>query len=60
MSIEQKLCKVLNVITCIHQRLTVKNSGILCLALIFNLSYPRMTILHTKKLVRGIKVASQC
>ena len=37
---------MLNVIRCIDQRFVFKNSGIACLALIFNLSYPRLTILH--------------
>ena len=34
-----------NAIPCINKRFTDKNS---CLALIFNLSNPRMTILHLK------------
>ena len=57
MSIEQKLCKVkifqlqsmLNAIRsllrCINQRFVFKNSGILCLALIFNLSNLKTTIM---------------
>ena len=57
MNIEQKLCKekifqlksMSNAIRCIDKRFKVKNSGISCLALIFNLSSPRMTILHPKK-----------
>ena len=57
MNIEQKLCKekifqlksMPNAIRCIDKRFEVKNSGISCLALIFNLSSPRMTILHPKK-----------
>ena len=57
MNIEQKLCKekifqlksMPNTIRCIDKRFEVKNSGISCLALIFNLSNPRMTILHPKK-----------
>ena len=35
-----------NVITYIDKRFVVKNSGILCLTLIFNLSNLRMTIVH--------------
>ena len=54
MSIEQNWCKVTifqsesmsNVIRCINKRFVFKNSVILCLALIFNLSNPRTTILH--------------
>ena len=46
MSNEQKMCKVKifqlqymkNAIKCIDQRFAFKNSGILCLALMFNLS----------------------
>ena len=38
-----------NAIRCINQRFAFKNSGIACLALIFNLSYPRSTIVHAKK-----------
>ena len=38
----------LNAITCIDKRFAVKNSGISCLALIFYLSNPRMTILHAE------------
>ena len=41
MSIEQKLCK--NAIRCIDQRLELKNSGISCMVLIFNLKNPRTT-----------------
>ena len=36
---------------CIDQRFVFKNSGISCLALIFNLNNLRMTILHAKKLL---------
>ena len=65
MSIEQKLCKVkifhfqsmLNAIRCIDQRFTFKNSGILCLALIFNLSNPRMTFFYAKKIGCNLQVA---
>ena len=57
MSVEQKLCKVKifqlksmsNVRRCIDQRYAFKNSGISCLALMFNLSNLRTTILHSKK-----------
>ena len=38
-----------NAIRCIDQRFAFKNSGILCLALIFNMSNLRTTILHSKK-----------
>ena len=34
--------------TCIDKRFAVKNSGISCLSLIFNLNNPRMKILHAK------------
>ena len=37
-----------NSIICINKRDEDKNSGILCLALIFNLSNLRMTILYAK------------
>ena len=56
MSNEQKMCEVkmfqlkymLNATRCINQRFAFKNSGIVCLALIFNLSYLRTTILQPK------------
>ena len=59
MSIEQKLCKVKifqlqsmsNAIRCIDQRFAFKNSGISCLALIFNFNNPRTTVLKAKKSV---------
>ena len=35
-------------IRCINQKFVFKNSGISCLALIFNLSNPRTTILFEK------------
>ena len=38
-----------NAIRCIDQRFAFNNSGIAGLVLIFNLSYPRSTILHAKK-----------
>ena len=41
-----------NVIRCINQSFAFKNSGIAFLALIFALSYPRLTILHAKKLLQ--------
>ena len=41
---------MLNVIRCIDQRFVFKNSGISCLAWIFNLNNPRSTILYAKKL----------
>ena len=59
MSIEQKLCKMKkiqlksmsNAIRCIDHRFAFKNSGVACLALIFNLSHLRLTILHPKNAV---------
>ena len=53
MSIEQKLCKVklfqlqsmLNMSRCIDQRFAFKNYGVSCLALIFYLKNPSMTVL---------------
>ena len=62
MSIEQKLCEVKifqlqsmsNAIRCIGQRF--KDSGITCLALIFNLKNPSMTVLYAKKSVAGGKI----
>ena len=56
MSIEQKMCDVKifqlqsmsNVIRCIDQRFAVNKSGISYLALLFNISNPRTTILHEK------------
>ena len=63
MSMEQKLCELkkfqlqsmLNAIRCINHRFAFKNSCIACLALILNLSYPRSTILHAKKLLQVAK-----
>ena len=63
MSNERKLCgvKIFQLqsmsiaIRCVDQRFAFKNSGIACLALIFNLSYPRSTILHAKKLMQVAK-----
>ena len=43
---------MLNAIRCIDTRFVFKNYGILCLALLFDLSNLRMTILHAKKLVQ--------
>ena len=40
-------------IRCINQRFAFKNSGISCLALIFNLSYLKMTILYANTAVAG-------
>ena len=37
-----------DVITCINERFAVKNSGILCRTLIFNLNNQKMTILQAK------------
>ena len=56
MSVEQKLCDVKNfqlqsmsnAITCIDKRFVVKDSGRSCVALIFNLSNQKTTILHAK------------
>ena len=56
-----KLCKMKtfqlqsmsNAIKCIDQRFAFKNSGISCLALIFNLKNPRTTVLYAKILVAG-------
>ena len=45
--------KIIILLRCIDQRFAFKNSGISCLALMFNLSYQRMTILHAKKGVAG-------
>ena len=58
MCIEQKLCNVnvfqlqsmSNAIGCINQRFVFKNSGILCLALIFNLNNLRTTVLYAQKI----------
>ena len=44
-----QLKSMLNAKRCIDQRFVVKNSRISCLALIFNLSNLRTTILHSKK-----------
>ena len=41
-----------NAIICINQRFAVNNSGISCLALIFNLNNLRMTILQVKNWFR--------
>ena len=66
MSIEQNLCKakifpfqsMSNVIRCINQRLEFKNSGISCLALIFNLNNLRMIILYAKNQMQVAKYQS--
>ena len=49
-----RLQSILNVIRCIYQRFSFKNSGISCLALIFNPSNQRTTILQAKN---GFQVA---
>ena len=62
MSLEQKLCQVKifqiqpisNAIWCIDQKFAFKNSCISCLALIFNLNIPRMTILYAG--IAGCKI----
>ena len=46
---------MLNAIRCIDQRFEFKNTGIACLALMFNLSYLRLTILHAKKQLQVAK-----
>ena len=46
---------MLNAIKCIDQRFAFKISGISCLALIFNLSNLRTTILHSKNLLQVAK-----
>ena len=54
MSIEQNILTPIYVQCnniCIDKRFAIKNSGISCLALIFNLSNPRMTFLLANKLV---------
>ena len=53
MSIEHKLCEVkrYQATRCINQRFVFKNSGISCLALIFNLKNLSTTVLCAKKLV---------
>ena len=64
MSIEQKLCKLkiyqlqsmLNAIRCIDQRFVFKNSGISCLALIFNLKNLSTTVLYAKISVAGCEI----
>ena len=64
MSIEQNLYWVKifqlqfmwNAIGCINQRFVFKNSGISCLALIFNLKNLRTTILHAKKLLQVARI----
>ena len=64
MSIEQKLCEVKilqlqslsNAIRYIDQRFAFKNSRVSCLALIFKLKNPSMTVLYTKKSVAGGKI----
>ena len=56
LSIEQKLCELKifqlqsmsNAKRCIDQRFAFKNSGVSCLALIFNLKNPSTTVLYEK------------
>ena len=56
MSIEQKLCRekyfqiqsMPNITKCIDKRFAIKNLGISCLALTFNLNIPKMKTLHAK------------
>ena len=65
MSIEENVCKEKKFHTSTpiyvqcdklyRQRFAVKNSGMCCLALIFNLSYLRMTILHAKNRLKVAK-----
>ena len=50
---------MLNAIRCTDQRLAFKNSGILCLALIFILSNLRMTILHSNRRLQIARLYSQ-
>ena len=45
-----------NVIRCVDHRFVFKNSGIACLALIFNLSYLTSTIPHPKKQCETVQV----
>ena len=45
-----------NAIRCIDHRFAFKNYAIACLALIFNLSYLRSTILHPKKQCETVQV----
>ena len=49
-----------NAIRCINQRVAFKNYGISCLALIFNLSNPRTTILHAKKQIQVARNNKSC
>ena len=64
MIIDEKLCEVkvfqlqsmLNATKCMDQRFAFKNSRISCLALIFNLKNPSMTVLYAKKSVAGGKI----
>ena len=50
--ISLELPSMSNAIGCIDRRLAFKNSGILCLALIFNLKDLSTTVLYAKKLVK--------
>ena len=63
MNTEQKLCKVqifqlqsiLNVKGFIDQRFAFKNSGISCLALIYNLNNPRTAVMYEKNCLQVAK-----
>ena len=65
MSIQEKMCEVTmfqlqsisNATRCIDHRFAIKNYGISCLALLFNLSDDlRTTILHAKKTGAGCEI----
>ena len=66
MSIRQNFCQekifqlqsqaMSNAITCINKRFAVKNYGICCLTLIFNLNNLRMTMLQSKTLVQECEI----
>ena len=45
---------MLNAIKCINQKFAFKNSGISCLAFIFNLNNPRITTLYAG--IAGCKI----
>ena len=63
MSNEQKLCEVKifqlqsmsNAVRCIDQRFAFKNSGISCLALIYNLNNPRTAVMYEKNCLQVAK-----
>ena len=68
MNTEQKLCKVqifqlqsiLNVKGFIDQRFAFKNSGISCLALIYNLNNPRTAVMYEKNCLQVAKYNKCC